>query len=206
MYDDLMHLQTRSIVVNDWLRTHLHAAGLSYCASRHDVSKMIQILPDPDSVPNSATLTLFSLSAESGLLIKTMRSFKFFYLPETLSIQVGDPLFISNCQMQEAFIVKKVTHMNGQLKIETQLPLKYLYKKSAEVHFLKKETFFVGQSENNSSDHSLYFRDSSGEKTELVEQVQSMQVEIFPHWVAIQMDLLGNFLKKKIFLDVGFYE
>jgi len=210
IYSYLTGWQERIITVNQLLRNNLHNAGFSGCVKSAWHNDIVQIANDPEGLPNSNGLTILSVSSESELLARDMRNLNILYLPRELEIAVGEQLMITDCFALDSFIVKKISQAaNNQLKITTESPISHLYKKSAEIYFLQKNTYFVGLAENlyqlSKPINSLYLRDQSGEKTALIDNVKDMQIKNFKTWLAIKINLDETMMNKTIFLDVGLW-
>lgn len=199
---DILALQTRVETIKTFLQKSIYLAGFSGCSKLSWNEKIIQTDPDPDSEKNSDTLTVIYASSESELLARDMRGYGVFYLPKTLDINRGDQLIISDCQSMEHVTVKKISETrNHQFKIIPTQLLKHLYSKSAEAHFYVRDTYFVGKTDHDID--ALYWRDRSGEKSEIAENVIDMHVERSKKMIFLKFDFETFLFKKTIFVDVG---
>jgi type IV pilus assembly protein PilW len=185
----LISLQENEQILSQLLLRHIRMAGYAGCGKLSDDFPFYNHLTEKVSLRNKIKLyqksgiTLWHASHENGILIKPMRGYATFYASANPAFAVGDDLIISDCKTADLFSVKQISISNsGIQKIVTTTPLNKLYSVNAEIREFKWESFFVADTERldlqKQPVYALFMREKNGRKTELVEGVASMLIEL----------------------------
>ena len=106
---------------------------------------------------------------------------------------VNDILIISNCMMAEIFIVKEIIIFKDQQKIISTQPLTMLFSENSEVSKLEINTYYVDKTNrvmrNGDSVYALYIRDIYGRKTELIEGISAVNIQMEKNGVDMKISV-----------------
>ncbi len=185
----LISLQENEQILSQLVLRHIRMAGYAGCEKLADDFPFYNHLTEKVSLSNKIQLsqqsgvTLWHAGIESALLIKPMRGFATFYATANPPFAIGDKLIISDCKTADLFSIKQISILsNGIQKIVTTVPLNKLYAENAEVREFVWESFFVSDTGRldlqQKPVYALFMRGQDDRKTELVEGVTSMQVEL----------------------------
>jgi len=187
-------MQEDAQMITQLFKGQIHAAAYMGCAKltndfpfknnlpfKISQKNKIERYQDTDVKEGTDAIRIWHSSMQSAILNKTMQNHLNLYVTSNIPILVDDNLIISDCKTAESFRVKKIfTLENGMQKIITNVPLKKLYEKNAEINILEINSYFVSNTgrvdEHNQPIYALHIKDILGETTELAEGVDRMKV------------------------------
>ncbi len=192
----LISLQENQQILSQILRQHIRMAGFSGCGRfssdfpfyNHlpqyiSLNNKIAIYPHTDIKTNTDGITLWHAGIHHAKLSKNMQGYATLYVTANPIFAVGDNLIISDCKSVDLFKVKRVIIFHdGTQQIIAKTPLSKLYAQNAEISEFEWESYFVGDTGrldlHEQPVYAVFMETQDGQKTELIEGVESMQIEL----------------------------
>ena len=214
----LSQLQDNAKTAIDILKSDIHKAGyigcpyLSHDFVVHSPYPSYSLTSQNKLAGTIAELIVRYMEFAGASLIKSMQDTETLYVNKTKRFAKGDILVISDCKQAEIFQVKEVVLLKDSLILIPMLPLQNRYERYAEIGRLIMNKYFIAKSKRHHQDgspiYSLFVQDIKQNKTELVEDVDHMQIHYTERennvvGVAIELTLSSQSFKKSWHLYVS---
>lgn len=178
MQDAWSFIEENAQHISNYLRKELHLAGYVGCV-KHDVVQALMPYDSPKMKPGTQGFIVHYMSTQTADLMQMIGN-NVLEVDMDQHFHVGDELVIANCEQAEIITIQSLIKNTKTLQIIAKTPLSAFYTPHSEVGKLLANAYYVGQtnrqSARNAAIYALYQVDITGQRQELIEGVNDMQV------------------------------
>lgn len=185
--EELSNLQENKRIAVKLLTSDLRLAGYIGCAkltADFPLKKFqsYDLKPQNKIAITANTVEVQHVSISHANLLESTQGSTEIILTNDSRFSAGDILLISDCKTAEIFQIKSVIKKSHYQIIIPTVELTNIYDKQAEVAHLEKNYYFVAKTNRKSSQgkpiYAFYYRDINNRKTELIENINRMNVHL----------------------------
>lgn len=198
LQNEMSYLQENIRLATQLLTSDIRMAGYIGCPKLTDgfpikQFQSVELNPRNKITATNNSVTVRHASVMHANLTQPIYNHSEIFLTPEPRFKAGDILLITDCKNAEIFQVNKVLIKDKEQKLLTTKPLAMEYEKYAEVSLLEINNYFIDKTDRQSvtgqTIYALYKRNIKGRKTELIENINSMHVNLSNNGVGVEIIL-----------------